>query len=255
MSEDQQKQLTGMPINEHILMVGEAGSGKSNTMMNYIYLTSQVPKGTYKKIFMCVRKTETFTEFLKEKLGDDLLIYNSLDTFPSVDKFADLSEKNKERFLIIFDDCINEKAKKDLKKIDDYFTYSRNKGCTVLFLSQSFFQTDIYLRKQVSWLILCGITGKRDLLAILKDYSIGDIDQDTLHNMYRYAKEVRKEGEMNFMKICAYECPIDKKFSRNWLDYLNPKDFVHSDGIIHVIEDIREDKPKKIKKLPKGFMK
>jgi hypothetical protein len=245
--DDEQKQYTGMAINEHILMVGKTGSGKSNTMMNYIYLTSLVKKGTYKKIIMCVKKTEAFSKFLKKKLGDDLLIYNSLATFPSVDQFVDLSEKQKDRFLIIFDDCVNDKSKKDLEKIEAYFTYSRNKGCTCLFLSQSFYQTAIYIRKQVSWVILCGITGKRDLMAILKDYSIGELDKDALQRMYDYCKEVREEGQLNFMKICTYECPLDKKFSRNWLDYLKPLDFTKASGKgiapLDIVSDDDEELP------------
>jgi hypothetical protein len=45
------------------------------------------------------------------------------------------------------------------------------------------------------------------------------------------------DDDMNFMKVCTYEVPLDKKFSKNWLEYLKVEDFYE------------EDKPSKKEKL------
>jgi hypothetical protein len=222
---DEQKQYTGIPITQHCLCVGKTGSGKSNTLMNYIYATGLPKNGTFKKIYLCVKKIEPFTKFLMSELKDLCVVFTDLDKFPAVDDFKDLSDKNDDHYLVVFDDCINDKSKKDITKINNYFTYGRSKGVHCFFLSQSFFQTEIFIRKQVSFVLLCGITGKRDLLTILSDYQIGELNKATLENMYHHCKEKEDKDDMNFMKICTYESPLNEKFSKNFLNYLNPTDY------------------------------
>jgi hypothetical protein len=74
-------------------------------------------------------------------------------------------------------------------------------------------------------LILCSISGNRDLRLILKDHAFGGIDIDVMTRMYQFAKEKRDPHEMNFLKIRCYEGDPMTKFSRNFLDYLHPADF------------------------------
>jgi hypothetical protein len=226
---DEQKEYTGIPITQHCLAVGKTGSGKSNTLMNYIYRTSIPKKGTFTKIFLCVKKIEPFTKFLMSELKELCMVFTDLDKFPSVDEFKDLSDKNDDHYLVVFDDCINDRSRKDVTKINNYFTYGRSKGVHCLFLTQSYFQTEIFIRKQVSFVLLCGINGKKDLDRILSDYQIGEVNKQTLSNMYNFCKQKNDTDDMNFMKVCTYEVPLDKKFSKNFLEYLNPNDFYEPD--------------------------
>lgn len=220
---DEQKEYTGMPLNQHFLLCGGTGSGKSNSLMSYLLLTSFPKDGTFKKIFMCVKKLESFNYTLKEKLGDDIQFYLTVEEFPPVSEFPDLGKHNDNQWLIIFDDCITDGSNKKLqKKIDDYFIYGRSKGCTVCYLSQSYYQTPILVRRQLSFLLLCSINSNKELKMILKDYAIRDLEWKTLEKIYRYAKD----GEFpNFLKVCTYECPQDKKFSKTFIHYINPDDF------------------------------
>jgi hypothetical protein len=222
---DEQKEYTAIPITHHVLAVGKTNSGKSNTLMNYVYRTSLPKKGTFKKILLCVKKLEPFNKMLMSELKDLCVIFTDLDKFPSVNDFKDLSEKNDDHYLVVFDDVINDKSSKDVKKINEYFTFGRAKGVHCFFLSQSFFQTEIFIRKQVSFVLLCGIAGKNDLMRILADYQFGDINKPTLEKMYHYSKETEDKNDINFMKICTYECPKNERFSKNWLEYLNPDEF------------------------------
>jgi hypothetical protein len=229
--DDQQKAYTGMPLNQHFLLCGGTGSGKTLGLLNYLQRTSIPKKGTFDKIFMCVKKLEPPNLFLMKKLGPDLLhMYTSVDKFPDVSEFPDLGgvgkKKNNKQWLIVFDDCISENNKANRKKIDDYMIYSRSKGCTVAYLSQSYYQTPIFIRRQMSFLLLCSIKSKKELTSILKDYSIANVSDQTLQEMYTYAKKKDSPNEVTFLKLCTYEVPADKKFSRNFLEFINPSDFV-----------------------------
>lgn len=223
--QDEQLKNTGIPLTNHILLVGGTGSGKSNTFINFLSETMEKPKTpSFKTIHMLIRKVEPFNLFLKEKLGNLIFFYTKIEDFPSVNDFQELNNKNSDCHLIVFDDFITDKNSKNVKKIEDYLIYGRGRGCQVILLSQSFYQTNILLRKQVSFLILCGINGKRDLLSILKDYAMDGIDFKQLKRMYEYAKKPYKD-EPTFLKIQCTICPLNKKFSKYWLMYLNPNDF------------------------------
>jgi hypothetical protein len=225
---DEQKDITGMPLFKHILLCGATGSGKSNTFITYLYgCQNTFKKPTYDKIFICCKKSETLTEFIKANFDEaHLLISTNINEFPSVDSFADLNKKSKEKYLVIFDDYVNDKDSKTLKKITDYFTYGRNKGITLLFLSQSYFDTLPYIRKNVSYVILNSIKGHRDKQLIFNDLLAKNIESSQLEKMYDYAKTPLNEyDDFPFMKICRDECDIQKKYSKNFIMYLDPNEF------------------------------
>jgi Rad3-related DNA helicase len=224
---DEQVKYTGLKLFRHILICGGTGSGKTLALMNYIALSSKVKDGTYKKIILCYKTDEPMYRFLKDELRNDLITFRSVGEMMDVQKFADGSADNTDKYLVIFDDCVNDKSRDELKKINDFFCFGRKKNITLMFLSQSFYQTDIFIRKQVSYVILSGIKGNRDLTSILKDYQMNDITKEQLIHMYQAASHKNDPDEVNFFKIDAgADTPITKRFSKNWLGYLNPDDFV-----------------------------
>jgi len=216
-TKDEQVKYTGMVICRHILICGATGSGKTNALMNYIYLSSQPKKGTFAHIFLVYKTDEALYKLLKEELDDKITLIKKLSDI-NVDRFPD---QTKFKYLIIFDDQINETDKKSLKIVDDFFTYGRKKGLTLLFLAQSFFDTDTFIRKQVGYVLLTGIKGNRDLNLILKEYSIGDVDSKQISNIYQDATTKKTPDDMPFFKIDTTCCPINKRFSRNFIDYVN----------------------------------
>jgi len=224
---DEQKELTGMPLFKHVLLCGGTGSGKSNTFLTYLYICQNLFKDpTYDKIYICCKKTESITEFIKSHLDEEhLFITTKIDDFPDVDSFSDLSKKNNNKYLVVFDDYVNDKDKNTSKKILDYFTYGRNKGITLLFLSQSYFDTLPFIRKNVSYVILNSIKGSRDRSLIFNDLIAKDIEPMQLNAMYEYAKTKTDDSEFPFLKICRDECEINKKYSKNFIQYLDPYDF------------------------------
>lgn len=231
---DNQKELTGIGITEHTLLCGKTGSGKSNTLLNFIEKSS----GTYKKIFLVYKTYEPLYRFLEDCINGKncpeedrkIILIEGLNNkdMPKISDFKDLDEKNDKLYLFIFDDCVNDTNKRDLEKILPFFVYGRKRGIHLFFLTQSYFDTNKFIRKNISHLILNGINGKTELRNILREKAIGDLDLDTLENMYNYCKTKRTQDEINFMKICCIECDKNKIISRNWNEYLNPKDFKNS---------------------------
>lgn len=223
---DKQEKFTGIPVTSHIGFFGGTGSMKSGSFLNYLRRTEECCKdGTFDVIFMLIRKVEPYNNLLKELLGDRIQFFFRLEDFPSVNDFKDLSKKNNKLYCVVFDDFVTEKGKKNLQKLDDFLIYGRAKGISVVLLSQSYYDTPILLRKQLSYVCLCGIKSNRDLLGIMREYSMQGVDAYQLEEMYKYAKIQDLPHEATFLKINTGICSIDKKFSRNFIEYLNPSDF------------------------------
>jgi hypothetical protein len=157
---------------------------------------------------------------------DDLIeVHRSVSSFPEVNTFEDYTayKRRKEKapkYLVIFDDCINDTDKKSRHKIAEYFTFGRKKNLTICFLSQSYFQTDIFFRKQMNYLILTGISSNSDLKSIVKEYELGKISANVLLNIYEWIKDNDVEDDLDFMKIDLSKCPINKKVSKNFTEYI-----------------------------------
>ncbi len=217
---DEQYEYTGMKIFKHFCLVGGTGVGKTNALYDYVIQTSKPEKGTFDRIFLCYKTNEPFYDDMIEELGEGMYTYRSLDAFPSVDEFPDsISVKYKYKFLVIFDDCINNKEKKDLDKIKAYFTYGRKKGITMCFLAQSFYAMDEFIRKQMSYILMLPIKGKTDLNNILRDHGSLYLTKERLYEIYKYATK-KTDEEMPFLKIDLEACPANERFSKDWLEYI-----------------------------------
>ena len=128
---------------------------------------------------------------------------------PTFEEFG--KDKSKQR-LIILDDQL-------FSKHEDYINTllkrDRKLGISTIFITQSFYDTAIFIRKQIHYLILLSISGKRDLNAILRTYSFGDIDDSRLIKIFKDATK----DHLNFLKIDVRNRDMNKKFSKNFLDY------------------------------------
>jgi hypothetical protein len=217
---DEQFDYTGMKINQHFLICGGTGTGKTNALYSYLLETSRPAKGTFKHIFVVYKTEEPLYEDLKEQLGKGISFYKSIADLPSVDEFQDAIVNDfKHQYLVVLDDCVNDKAKHDYVKVKNYFTYGRKKGITLAYLSQSFFDADGFIRKQMSYLLLLSIKGKTDLNNILREYGSLQCDPKELYRIFKTATE-KKGDEFPFLKVNCCACDDDVKFSRDYLDFI-----------------------------------
>ena len=219
---DQQFQYTLMKINKHFMIAAGTGGGKTNALYSYIIETSKPKNGTFKHIFVVYKTEEPLYEDLQEQLKDNITFVKSISELPDVDEFPDsIEHKYKYNFLVVFDDCVNDKSKQDYDKVKKYFTYGRKKGITICYLTQSFYTADSFIRKQLSYILLLGIKGKRDLNNILSDFGSLEAEPDELYRVFKYATTPLNDNDIPFLKICTEKCPENQKFTRDWIELIS----------------------------------
>lgn len=217
-TKDLQFEYSNIKIRSRNLLCGGSGTGKTNAIMNFIYLSGLPKKGTFKRIYLLFKTFEPLYDDLVSKLGNDISIYKEISDIPDVKEFED---DPKYEILFIFDDVVNEKKSTDIKKIQDYFKVGRKKGITSFFLTQSYFLTDKFFRDNLNNILLLSIKSKKDLNRIINEYEIPDVSQEQVQGMMAYSTN----KHMNFMKIACDERDITKKFSRNFTEFLDPANF------------------------------
>ena len=138
------KQLYDFMPNQcfRLLITGPSSSGKSNLLLDMIYRLLY-----FDKIFLYAKNLQqnkyqhllnTFNSISKET-GYPVIVASNENIIP-LDEISDDGQK-----IVIFDDYLNTGSKND-SEIRNYFTNSRNKNCSCIYISQSFYNTDKTIR-------------------------------------------------------------------------------------------------------------
>jgi hypothetical protein len=141
---------------------------------------------------------------LEAKLKENVSFYEDGEV-PDIKEF----EENTEQIFIIFDDLVNA-DKKVQQKICEFFLRGRKLHITSLYLSQSYFKTPKFIRINCGYIFLRGISSKRDLSMILRDYELG-VDIKELMQIYKYAVA----QPFSFLGIDV-DAPEERKFRSNF---------------------------------------
>ena len=118
-----------------MLIAAPSGAVKTNLLLDLIFRMLY-----YDKIYLYAKnlhqnKYQHLLKTFNNEVGYDIIE-------PSNDKIIPLSELSDDnQKLVIFDDYLNTGTKNDAE-IRNYFTNSRNKNCSCIYLSQSFYNTD-----------------------------------------------------------------------------------------------------------------
>lgn len=156
-------------------IIGASGSGKTNCVLNLLRVLSR-PKPTLTHIYLCVKnKNEPLYQMLEDKLEDNISVFENGE----IPLLKDM-EPNGEQ-LIIFDDLVNDKNA--TKEVIEYFKMARKKNISCVYLSQSYYRIDKFIRSNCSYLIIKKVASKRDLRLILGEYPI-DLTIEQLQHLY-----------------------------------------------------------------------
>lgn len=195
-----------------MLVIGPSGCGKTNMicslLLNDIF---------YDRIFIYAKDIhEPFYKFLESvfKLSKENKILKDYQITDHIDEKIDLGELQeiKEKggqTLIIFDDFINE-SKQDHKPICTLYTQGRKKGCSTIYISQSFFAIPEIIRKNANYLSIYKLADDDDAKRIFRRYSGGD--KDKVFNLYKNATD----DKHNFFLIDTKTNNDILKYRRNW---------------------------------------
>jgi hypothetical protein len=177
--------------------------------------------GTFDHILFCYATDEILYEYLQSKIDRKLITFiRGISAFPDVNQFRDAVDQDEpKKYLVIFDDCLNEINKANVKKIEDYFKVGRKKNITLIFLAQRYYDVNKFVRAQVSYLFLAGMTG-RDASMILRDAGLGDMSKEQLIEIFKKATHKESPEDMPFLKINKMVCPSNEKFARNFTDFI-----------------------------------
>jgi hypothetical protein len=189
-----------------------SGSGKTNVLLNLLHLFSQ-GEGTFADITIITRnKDEPLYNYLSEKSKGRIVITEGLNSIPKLDDM----DKD-ENHLVCFDDLV---LAKDQTKIIEYYIRARKLNCSVLYLSQSYFDIPPIIRKNCSYIIFMKIGGLRQVNTILRDFALG-CSKEQLTGMYEYATD---EKMIPFI-IDNETSDMLNKFRKGFNEYLDPSDF------------------------------
>jgi ABC-type dipeptide/oligopeptide/nickel transport system ATPase component len=214
---DFEKQPLKHPM--RLVVCGASGSGKTNIICNIIKLMDE----TFEKIIIFTQdKDEQLYNYLANKLDPEVLeIYEGIENVISYD----WNYLEDGQYLIIFDDMCIEKENKQAH-ISELFIRGRKmaqqKGVSVVYLTQSYFQVPPIVRKQMTGLILRKINGKRDLNSILNECSIDATKKQNLLNMYTACCDPKDITAFLFIDLSA---PEEFRFRYQFDEVLNINDF------------------------------
>lgn len=173
-----------MKIPAMINVVGPTGSGKTNACVDVVEKVNN-----WDRIYLYAKDLKEpiyawmIDKFLEVQKKTNVQVLFASDSIKNMIPVNEM-ERGKNN-LVIVDDMICEK-KKDLRIVEEYFIRARKIPATCIFISQSYYDTPLLIRKQTNYIIFKRINTKKDLARLLAEYSLG-VDLKTLAAMYEYA--------------------------------------------------------------------
>jgi hypothetical protein len=191
-----------------ILIVGASGSGKSQAILSTIH---KMPDTFHKIVLVTQNSSEPLYQFLKSKLKpEDLIVCEGMKDMPGI---KDLDHDYPNHTLIICDDMVLEK-KQD--KFEELFMRGRKVPATVIYATQSFHATPIFIRKNLTHCWLKKLATMRDLRLVLKDYDL-DATPEEMMEMYKYCTE-----DGGFLNLAVVDKDPHSWYRKNYTEFLHP---------------------------------
>jgi hypothetical protein len=227
--ENPNEHLHNIKIPFRMCVVAPSGTGKTNFLLNLIKVFSQ-GQGTFADIAIITRnKDEPLYNYLSGEF-EQIQIKEGMSNTPKLD---DMDKKY--NHLVVWDDLV---LSKNLQNVEEYYMRARKKNCSVVFLSQSYYDIPKFIRKNSNYLVLLDLGGsKREQTAIMNEWS-SDLSKEELKAVYNDAVSV----PLRPLIITGGKVARDKKYRKGWLDYYNLTQFLKS---IPELEQVNRTRKKK----------
>ena len=142
---------------------------------------------------------------MNEASKGNIVVTEDISKLPQINTLNKKTQK-----LYIFDDMVLDKN----PLISEYFIRGRKMGVSLLFLTQSFYQTPKIIRQNTRYFIILKLSGARDLSMILKELSITKTKNELLA-MYEYATQEK------FDCFIIDNDAVKNKYRKNFTEYLD----------------------------------
>lgn len=193
------------------IIAGGTGSGKTQTLMNIL----KKMNGTFEKLILCVKSIDEplYKHLIMKIPKSNVEVYEG-GQIPSVDTYKDFDGQ----MIIIFDDLV---GVKNQKPIEEWYIRGRKiaGGCSMLYLTQSWFRTPKLIRIQCNHIFLKRLTSIRDLNLVISDYGLTSM-KDQIIKAYR---QITNESKIPFLTIRTDAEP-EERFAKNFSGFLKIDD-------------------------------
>lgn len=182
------------------IICGATGTGKTQTLMNLIHVMK-----CFEKIFIITKnKDEPIYNYVNDTYGDLIIIKEGIENLPNLDDL----DKNQNN-LVVLDDMCNE-SKKSQQPVCDFAIRCRKKNCSLVYISQSYYQVPKLIRDNINYLFLKQVSSMKNLTMICRECSLG-IEKKQLKNIYEDATKTKQD----FLLI-DLEGDKEKRFRKNF---------------------------------------
>jgi len=179
-------------IPARIGIISPSGGGKSNALCNLIHYM----KNTFEDITIITGgdPDEPLYKMLVKKLNkmeeglEPVRVIAGLQNTPPVMDFDPASNH-----LVVFDDIVNIRKQ---PQAEEYFKFGRKRGCTCVYISQNYYTTPIFIRRQFNYLFILKMNSNKDCGRIISECSL-ELTKQQLFGLYKYCTSER----MNFLGI------------------------------------------------------
>lgn len=172
-----------------IALIGSSGSGKSNALMNIL---SAFSKTFDRVVLVCQNLHEPLYEHLQQNSGVEFVegMPPTINELIGEDAEAETSgagacptaeDKKYDNIFIIFDDMVGEKKANEI--IAQYYKRARKVNISCCYLSQSYYDTPKFIRKQLNYVVLMGGLLARDLRMVIGEFNLG-LEKKELIDLY-----------------------------------------------------------------------
>lgn len=192
----------------HYILVGPTGCGKTNTLCNML-LQSWLKSD--KIVIYTINPEQQKYQLLSEvynTISPGSLVLTSPDDVTPIE-----SLELKEDKVIIFDDIKIDKRNMD--RVKEYFSLSRNRNCNCLYLCQSYYDVPKYIRRNTNCFLLFNGLDNQDVTRIAADHCSSDIKKKILQ-IYESATE----KPHSFLMLDKTSSFIPEMFRRGFDEFL-----------------------------------
>jgi hypothetical protein len=226
--ENPNESIHNIKIPFRMCVVAPSGTGKTNFLLNLIKVFS-AGEGTFADITIVTRnKDEPLYNYLSGE-------YQQIQVKEGMSNTPKLDDMDKEyNHLVVWDDLV---LSKNLTNVEEYYMRARKKNCSVVFLSQSYYDIPKFIRKNSSYLVLLDLGGsKRETTAIMNEWS-SDLLPFQLAAVYTDAVSV----PLRPLIITGGKVAKNLKYRKGWTEYYNLDEFLKN------VTDPKKSKKKQLK--------
>lgn len=185
-----------------ICISGRTGSGKTNSIINFLSKCDN----TFDKVIICCKNfnSDPLYRFMKDKNKECVDIYE--DEIPNINDF----ENNKQYFVII-DDLVGDNQ--HTKSIQEFFKRGRKLGISCAFLTQDYFATDSFIRKNMNYLWLFPSNTKIEMNNILRNFPFLKNNLEVIERAIESKEnDCEKNIPLSFINIDCIKCKARLNF-------------------------------------------